>query len=88
MSDIPPALVLRDKTRKTLKWRGKGSNKFRETPSFVSFFSIMGLFDTNLSRVIDSPLGMKSPHQHTSPPRTSVAMGGDNSSVESLFDVP
>ena len=42
MSEIPPALVLRDKTRKTLKWRGKGSNKFRETPSFVSFFQLWG----------------------------------------------
>ena len=60
MSDFSPILVLQIKICIKPDRHGKGSNKICETLSpFGGIFSIMEQFDSNLSSVIDLPLGMR-----------------------------
>ena len=59
MSDFSPILVLQIKICIKPDRHGKGSNKIRQTLSIGRIFSIMEQFDSNLSSVIDSTLGMR-----------------------------
>lgn len=59
MSDFSPILVLQIKICIKPDRHGKGSKKSEKLSPFGGIFSIMEQFDSNLSSVIDSTLGMR-----------------------------
>ena len=59
MSEISLILVLQIKTNKTLNDMAKVQIKSEKLTPFGGIFSIMEQFDSKLSSVIDSTLGMR-----------------------------